>query len=98
MGEEWSSWLDFDRKTVEDVPKSAGAYVMHASMKVLYIGSSDDINGALLERLTDDCCSKAKRFKYMLVTAHQAVRASMLEEFASKHQGQLPPCNGMASQ
>ena len=94
MGEEWSEWLDFDRQTLESVPESAGAFVMHASMKVLYIGSSDNIRGALQDRLTDDCCSKSKRFKYMLAPSHEAARTTLLDDFAAKHQGQLPPCNG----
>ena len=35
----WSEWLDFDKTTIETVPESPGLYKMHASMKILYIGS-----------------------------------------------------------
>ncbi len=95
MGEEWSQWLDYNSQTVESLPESAGAFVMHASMKVLYIGSSDNIRTALRDRLADECCSKSKRFKYLLVPSHEAARTTLLDDFASKHQGQLPPCNGL---
>ena len=51
--EEWSQWLDFDKASVEGVPEFSGVCVMHASMKVLYIGGSENIRQALLECLSD---------------------------------------------
>jgi hypothetical protein len=39
---EWSPWLDFNQSGIAaaSVPELPGAYKMHASMKILYIGSS----------------------------------------------------------
>ena len=93
MTEEWSQWLDFDSLNVESVPESSGVFVMHASMKVLYIGGSENIRTGLKERLTDDCCGKAKRFRYMLAQSPDIVKENLLKDYAEKHAGIKPVCN-----
>ncbi len=89
--EEWSQWLDFDRANVESVPESAGVCVMHASMKTLYIGGSENVREELLARLSDPCTSKAKRFKYILTSEFAAIKEQQIKEYIGKH-GKLPPC------
>ena len=32
---QWSSWLNFDKETIIEIPESEGIYKMHASMKIL---------------------------------------------------------------
>jgi excinuclease UvrABC nuclease subunit len=93
MNEDWSQWFDFDRQNIDAVPESPGVFVMHASMKVLYIGGSANIRLGLLERLSNECSSKAKRFRYMLTQSPEDVRANLLKEFSEKHQGKMPLCN-----
>lgn len=93
-GEEWSQWLDFDKVNIDSVPESAGVFVMHASMKVLYIGASQNIREGLVERLSNECSSKAKRFRYMLTQSPDIQKDSLLKDYAEKHQGNLPLCNG----
>lgn len=61
----WSEWLDFERSTVEAIPKSPGVYKMHASMKIFFIGSStQSIRQSLLDCLSNPCIRKATRFGY----------------------------------
>ena len=93
MTESWSDWLDFDRPNIEAAPESPGVFVMHASMKVLYIGASANIRQGLNERLSNECSSKAKRFRYMLTQSPEDVRAGLLKDYAEKHQGKMPLCN-----
>jgi excinuclease UvrABC nuclease subunit len=93
MSEDWSQWLDFDRQNIEAVPESPGVFVMHASMKVLYIGASANIRQGLIERLSNECSSKAKRFRYMLAQSPEDVKASLLQDYSEKHQGKMPLCN-----
>jgi hypothetical protein len=93
MSEEWSQWLNFDKANIDSVPESAGVFVMHASMKMLFIGGSRNIRLGLIERLSNECCSKAKRFRYMLTPSPDDVRTSLLKDYAEKHQGNLPLCN-----
>ncbi|MGI0037734.1 MAG: DUF7508 domain-containing protein [Nitrososphaera sp.] len=93
MSEEWSQWLDFDSANIGSVPESAGVFVMHASMKVLYIGGSQNIRKGLTERLANECSNKAKRFRYMLTESPDGARSSLLKDYAEKHEGKLPMCN-----
>jgi hypothetical protein len=93
MSEEWSQWLNFDKANIDSVPESAGVFVMHASMKMLFIGGSRNIRLGLIERLSNECCSKAKRFRYVLTPSPDDVRTSLLKDYAEKHQGNLPLCN-----
>lgn len=89
---EWSEWLNFDKAIVEAVPESPGVCMMHASMKVLYIGGSQNIRQSLLECLSDECTSKAKRFHYLLTPSYDQMKEQMLKEYAEKHSGSLPVC------
>lgn len=89
---EWSEWLDFDREHVDSVPETAGVYLMHASMKVMRIGGSDNIRKSLQELLADPCASKAKRFHYMLTQSHASVAGQLLQDYREKHQGKPPAC------
>ncbi|MEW5841468.1 MAG: hypothetical protein AB1753_10745 [Thermoproteota archaeon] len=88
----WSDWLDFDRAGVEQVPEKPGVYLMHASMKVMHIGGSDNMRQALLDLLADPCAGKARRFHYMPTESYAQVREQMLKEYADKHGGKLPSC------
>ncbi len=36
----WSSWLNFDKESITEIPEVEGVYKMHASMKILFIGST----------------------------------------------------------
>jgi hypothetical protein len=91
MSSEWSQWLDFDRPNVDAVPESSGVCVMHASMKILYIGGSNNIRQELMGKLSDPCTSKAKRFRYIATPDFESVREQQVKEYTSKH-GKMPPC------
>ena len=89
----WSEWLDFDKSTIETIPESPGLYKMHASMKILYIGSStQNIKKSLIDCLSDPCVSKAKRFSYALTESPDKVKEQLLNDYCSKHNGKLPEC------
>jgi excinuclease UvrABC nuclease subunit len=91
MSAEWSQWLDFDRSNVEAAPESPGVCVMHANMKILYIGGSRNIRQELLDRLSDPCTTKAKRFRYMATESFETIKEQQVKEYVSKH-GSLPLC------
>lgn len=90
----WSPWLDFDEANIDTVPKESGVYKVHASMKVLYIGSGQNLRQSLLESLADRCISKAKRFSY-LISANSSpdiIKEELLNDYKHKHNGKLPSC------
>ena len=91
MSDEWSQWLNFDRVSIEAVPESPGVCVMHANMKILYIGASRNIRRELLDKLSDPCTSKAKRFRFVATPAFESVKEQQVKEYMKNH-GKLPPC------
>ncbi len=91
MSDEWSQWLDFDRANVDAVPESPGVCVIHASMKILYIGASQNIRQELQSRLSGQCTARAKRFRYIVTPAFETIKEQQVKEYVSKH-GKLPPC------
>lgn len=88
----WSEWLDFDKASVDKVPEEAGVFLMHASMKIHYIGGSDNMRKSLAELLGDPCASKSKRFHYMRTTSFEVEKEKLVKDYADKHQGELPLC------
>jgi len=89
---QWSSWLNFDKATITEIPESEGIYKMHASMKILFIGSSHNLRKSLLESLSDSCLNKATRFSYTITQSSDKIQELLLNEYRMKHSGQLPLC------
>lgn len=88
----WSDWLDFSLEEVAKIPASSGVYMMHASMKILFIGESDNLRQSITEALDDSCTKDAKRFKYSSVKNHQEIKLQLIKEYQEKHQGNMPRC------
>jgi excinuclease UvrABC nuclease subunit len=91
---QWSSWLNFDKATITEIPESEGIYKMHASMKILFIGNSHNLRKSLLESLSDSCLNKATRFSYTVTQSSDKIQELLLNEYRMKHSGQLPLCMG----
>jgi hypothetical protein len=89
---DWSPWLDFDRDTISDIAESEGVFKMHAGMKILFMGSSQNLRESLLECLSNPCISKAKRFSYAITQSSGEIKEHLLDEYRSKHDGRLPTC------
>jgi hypothetical protein len=88
----WSSWLNFDKATITEIPESEGVYKMHASMKILIIGSSYNLRKSLLESLSDSCLNKSTRFSYTVAESSEKIKKLLLDEYRIKHSGKLPLC------
>jgi hypothetical protein len=90
----WSEWLDLDQSniTTHIVSDKQGVFKVHASMKILFIGSSNNLRQSLLESLSDPCISKAKRFSYMITDNSEQVKNQLLKEYQESHGGKLPEC------
>ena len=87
----WSEWIDFNQANTEGVPELPGVYVMHAGMKILYIGASANLKQSLRESLSHPCISKAKRFRYMTTPSYGEIKEKLLHEYREKY-GRLPQC------
>lgn len=93
-GNEWSVWLDLDQETVTSlVPEVPGLFKVHAGMKILYIGSTQNLKKSLLDSLTDSCISKGKRFSYMVSQGSlENLKMELLNDYRLRHNGYLPAC------
>lgn len=89
---DWSPWLDFDRGNIAKIAESEGVYKIHAGMKILFIGSSQNLRESMLGCLSDPCISKAKRFSYAIIESADRVKEQILDEYRNKHNGKLPSC------
>jgi len=88
----WSDWLDFNSEQIAKIPTDSGVYMMHASMKILYIGNSANLRQTVLESINNPCIKDAKRFKYSSIDNHEQVRTQLIKEYQEKHEGQMPRC------
>ena len=90
----WSEWFDYNADEVSKIPEESGVYMMHAAMKILYIGNTTNLRQAILESLNKSCIKDAKRFKYATTTVHEQIGTQLLKEYQEKHEGKLPKCMG----
>ena len=87
----WSDWFDFNAKTISEIPQTAGVYMMHISMKILYIGGSENIKIAI-QHNTNQCVSRATRVRYMQTTSFEKITDELIKDYQSRHEGKLPQC------
>ena len=88
----WSDWLDFSQEQISKVPESPGAYMMHAAMKILRIGGTENLRKSIAESMSANCTCGAKRFRYFETQSHSEVSQRVLDEYRKKHDGKMPLC------
>jgi hypothetical protein len=90
----WSEWIDFDHASITKaaIPDLPGVFKVHASMKILYIGSSTALRRSLFESLSDPCVGKARRFSYLVTEESKQVKDQLLKEYRESHGGNMPAC------
>jgi hypothetical protein len=88
----WSPWLDFDIDKIENIAESEGVYKIHAGMKILFIGSGQNLRESMRRCLSDPCMSKARRFSYAIIESSDKVKEQLVNEYRNKHGGRLPIC------
>jgi hypothetical protein len=89
---DWSPWLDFDSGNISNIAESEGVYKLHAGMKILFLGSSQNVREALLKCLSNPCISNAKRFSYAITQSSDKINEQLLNEYRNTHNGTLPTC------
>ena len=88
----WSEWLDYNSDQISKIPEESGVYMMHAAMKILYIGNATNLKQTILESLNHPCTKEATRFKYSLTSNHKQIGDQILKEYQEKHNNNLPKC------
>lgn len=87
-----NSMNQFDINLSINTPDKPGVFKVHASMKILYIGSSMNLRQSLLESLPDPCIGKARRFSYLVTEKAEQIKDQLLKEYRETHRGNLPAC------
>ncbi|MHA7647045.1 hypothetical protein [Nitrosopumilus sp. S4] len=88
----WSEWLDFNQEHFKDIPEMAGVFMMHQSMKILFIGGSENIKESIIKLSTNDCIKNATRFKYKKEENFEKNSIELIEDFKKRHEGTFPGC------
>jgi len=88
----WSDWLDFSQEKISIAPSLPGVFMMHASMKILYIGGSKNIRETLEEHFNHSCISDATRFRFMQTNDYEKTKLDLIRDYKERHEGKLPRC------
>jgi len=88
----WSDWLDYNKEIVSKIPQVAGVYMMHASMKVLFIGGAENIRIDIQDKENNQCISKATRVRYMQTRSFEQITNDLIKDYQNRHEGKCPQC------
>jgi len=88
---EWSDWLDFNQNMISKVPETSGVFMMHAAMKILYIGGSENMRKTI-EDISEKCVSDATRFRYKKERDFEKIRNELVIGYKKRHEGKAPEC------
>ncbi len=89
---DWSDWLDFHEDEFSVIPESPGVFMMHAAMKILFIGGSTNLKQSIENTSSGGCASKAKRFRYREEENFEKIKEELISDFKKRHEGNLPGC------
>ena len=88
---EWSEWLDLNQDMISQVPESSGVFMMHAAMKILYIGGSENIRKTI-EGISEKGISNAIRFRYQKEKDFEKIKNELIADYKKRHEGKAPEC------
>jgi len=88
---EWSDWFDYNQDTISRVPEISGVFMMHAAMKILYIGGSKNMRNSI-ENISEKCVSNATRFRYRREEDYEKIKNKLILDFKKRHEGKAPEC------
>ena len=88
----WSDWLDFKKEVIQKIPKSTGVFMTHQSMRVLFIGGSENLQNSLLDTLELTCIGNSSRFRYAQTGKPDLVKEELIIDYKKRHDGNLPKC------
>ncbi|MCA9828029.1 MAG: hypothetical protein KC444_06530 [Nitrosopumilus sp.] len=88
---EWSEWADFNQDMISKTPESSGVFMMHAGMKILYIGGSENMRKSI-EAISEECVLNATRFRYSQERDFEKRRNKLVADYKKRHEGRAPEC------
>jgi len=88
---EWSEWSDFNQNTISEIPEVSGVFMMHAGMKILHIGGSENMRRAI-ESISEKCVLDATRFRYSKEKDFEKRKNDLITDYKKRHEGRSPEC------
>lgn len=88
---EWSEWADFNQDEVSKTPETPGVFMMHAGMRILYIGGSENMRKSI-ESISEKCVLDATRFRYSEEQDFEERKNELISGYKKRHEGKTPEC------
>lgn len=88
----WSDWLDNTEEVLFEIPEKPGVYMMHAAMKILFIGGSQNMKKSITEALEKKCVSKATRIRFREEVNFDEIKNELIVDYKKRHEGNIPQC------
>lgn len=89
---QWSEWLDFSEQTLLAIPHVSGVYMMHSTMKILFIEGTDNIKKAIEEKQTHPCITNTTRLRYIQTPNYEKIARDLITDYKNRHEGKIPLC------
>ena len=88
----WSDWLDNNHEIILKIPEKPGVYMMHAAMKILFVGGSSNMKNAITEILEKKCVSKTTRVRFREEDDFDKIKEEIIVDYKKRHEGNMPHC------
>ena len=88
----WSNWRDKNQELFSKIPEKPGVYMMHASMKILFIGGSQNMKKSITETLEKKWVTKATRIRFREENDFDEIKNKLIVEYKKRHEGNIPQC------
>ena len=88
----WSDWRDNNQKVLSEIPEKPGVYMMHADIKILFIGGSQNMKKSINEALEKKCVSKATRIRFREEGNFDEIKNKLITDYKKRHEGNIPQC------
>lgn len=88
----WSEWQDNNQESILEIPEKPGVYMMHESMKILFIGGSQNMKKSIIDSLEKKCVSDSTRIRFREETNFDEVKKELISEYKKRHEGNIPHC------
>lgn len=89
---QWSEWIDFGEQTLSIIPSVPGVFMMHSSMKILFIEGTANIKKSIEEKKTHPCITNTTRLRYMKTPHYEKIEKGLITDYKNRHEGKIPLC------
>ena len=86
----WSDWVDFNQASISNIPQSSGVFMMHSSMKILFIEGTKNIKKSIQEKFSHPTISENTRLRFIETGNFEKISNKLIRDYRNRHEGNLP--------